>query len=84
VLATGIPLGLYALWKRRQGGEAAARAKARVEKELGKAEEASVPAEVVDNMYRLLGAYRGLSEALVELVQRVSPIDWARLREARF
>lgn len=56
---------------------------ARVEGALGKADETSVPAEVVENMYRLLGAYRGLSEALVELVEGVSPIDWERLREAR-
>jgi hypothetical protein len=40
-----------------------------VEEALEKADEASAPAEVVNNMYRLLGAYRGLSEALVDLVQ---------------
>ena len=40
--------------------------------------------EEVKNMYRLLGAHRGLSEALVDFAKRVAPIDWASLREARF
>jgi hypothetical protein len=56
----------------------------RVEDALEKAGEAGISDDVVENMYRLLGAYRGLSEALVGLVQRASPIDWVRLREARF
>lgn len=47
ILLTGVPLGLHALWKRRQGGEAAARAKARMEQELGKAEEASTQREEI-------------------------------------
>jgi hypothetical protein len=37
-----------------------------------------------ENMYRLLGAHRGVSEALVELARQVPAIDWQRLREARF
>jgi hypothetical protein len=61
-----------------------ARLEQRVEAALKKADETSVPAEVVNNMYRLLGAYRGVSEALVQVVQETAPIDWARLREARF
>ena len=46
-LATGIPLGLNALWKRREGGEAAARAKARMQEELDKADEASKQREAI-------------------------------------
>ena len=61
-----------------------ARIEARVEEALDKAGGAGLSDEEIGNMYRLLGAYRGLSEALVDLVNRVSPIDWARLREARF
>jgi len=61
-----------------------ARIEARVEEALDKAGGAGLSDEEIGNMYRLLGAYRGLSEALVDLVKRVSPIDWARLREARF
>jgi len=60
------------------------RLEASVEEALDKAGEAGTSAGEVRNMYRLLGAYRGLSEALVDLVHRVSPIDWDRLREARF
>ncbi len=37
-----------------------------------------------ENSYRLLGAYRGLSEALVRFVVRARMLDWPRLREARF
>ena len=61
-----------------------ARLEARVEEVLGKAERASLSLEEVENMYRLLGAYRGVSEALVDLVRKVSPVQWERLREARF
>ena len=35
-------------------------------------------------MYRLLGAHRGVSEALVGLAKQTAAIDWPRLREARF
>jgi hypothetical protein len=37
-----------------------------------------------ENSYRLLGAYRGLSEAMVRFVYRARLLDWPRLREARF
>jgi hypothetical protein len=37
-----------------------------------------------ENSYRLLGAYRGLFEGLVRLVEAAQLIDWPRLREARF
>ena len=47
------------------------------------APEGSVSPEEVDNMYPLLGAYRGVSEALLEFAQRAARIDWARLREER-
>jgi hypothetical protein len=35
-------------------------------------------------MHRLLGAYRGVSEALVEVTRRAARIDWAALGEPRF
>jgi len=60
-----------------------ARVEARVEEMLCEAGE-RVSTEAIKDMYRLLGAYRGLSEALVDIVSRVSPIQWERLREARF
>jgi uncharacterized membrane protein YccC len=57
---------------------------ARIEAALDQADEARVSTEERGNLYRLLGVYRGLSEALVDLAKRITPIDWARLREARF
>jgi len=36
------------------------------------------------NLYRLLGVYRGMSEALVDFAGQVGRIRWARLREERF
>jgi hypothetical protein len=35
-------------------------------------------------MYRMLGAYRGVSEALLRLVQQATLIDWRAVREERF
>ena len=37
-----------------------------------------------ESMYRMLDAYRSLSNGLLGLTERISPIDWDRLREARF
>jgi len=46
-LATGLPLALRALWQRRQGGEAAVRAKSQMQAELSKAEEAAQQREAI-------------------------------------
>jgi len=37
-----------------------------------------------ENFYRLLGAYRGVSEALVNYAGNIGPIDWAQWREEKF
>jgi hypothetical protein len=37
-----------------------------------------------ENFYRLLGAYRGVSEALVNYAGSADTIDWARWKEERF
>jgi uncharacterized membrane protein YccC len=37
-----------------------------------------------ENFYRLLGAYRGVSEALVDYATSSGDIDWAQWREERF
>ena len=37
-----------------------------------------------ESFYRLLGAYRGVSEALVDYAASAERIDWARWRENRF
>ncbi len=57
---------------------------AQIEGVLNAAPPGSTSSEEVDNMYRLLGAYRGVSEALVEVTRCAARIDWGALREARF
>ena len=37
-----------------------------------------------ENFYRLLGAYRGVSEALVAYAGSAGQIDWSGWRESRF
>jgi hypothetical protein len=56
----------------------------RLEVHIEEALETDLSTEEGGNVYRLLGAYRGVSEALVDLTRQVSAIDWACLREARF
>jgi hypothetical protein len=57
---------------------------ARIEAALASADSSRLSIEDGENMYRLLGAHRGVSEALVVLAGQVPAIDWPRLREARF
>lgn len=61
-----------------------ARIEQRIETAVNTADEAAVSAEDNANMVRLLGAYRGLSQALIAIANRSTAIDWGRLREARF
>ena len=37
-----------------------------------------------DNMYRILGAYRGLASGVIGYAQRAALINWPKLRESRF
>jgi len=57
---------------------------ARIETALNTVPQGGASTEELDNMYRLLGAYRGLSEALLRLVQQSTLIDWRAVREERF
>jgi hypothetical protein len=57
---------------------------ARIQEALDKIDEARVSAEESGNMYRLLGAHRGVSEALVNFASKTVGFDWTRLREERF
>jgi hypothetical protein len=61
-----------------------ARIEQRIEAAVNTAEEAAVSAEDNENMVRRLGAYRGISEALMAFVDHATAIDWGRLREAGF
>ncbi|MGD8497545.1 MAG: FUSC family protein, partial [Chromatiales bacterium] len=55
-----------------------------IEKAINAAPQGGASPEEADNMYRVLGAYRGVSEALVEVTRRAARIDWECLREGRF
>jgi hypothetical protein len=47
-------------------------------------DQAGVATNENENSIRLLGAFRGVSEGLVNFARQSGGIDWARLREARF
>ena len=55
----------------------------RVETTLNKAGEGQIGTEDRLNIYRLLGAFRGVSEALINFSKCADGIDWVRWREAR-
>ena len=56
----------------------------RTEETLDKAAEGQISDQNGENFYRLLGAFRGVSEALVDYAGSAGAIGWARWREARF
>jgi hypothetical protein len=60
------------------------RLEARIREALDKAPEDRISDRDAENFYRLLGAYRGVSEALVEYAGSAGGIDWERWREERF
>lgn len=55
----------------------------RVEETVNRAR-GGVTVEEGENFYRLLGGYRGVSEALLAYAGTASAIDWAQWREERF
>ncbi len=55
-----------------------------IEKAVAGADQASTATRENENSIRLLGAFRGVSEELVNFARQSGGIDWARLREARF
>jgi hypothetical protein len=60
------------------------RLEGQIEKTIASADQASISARENENSIRLLGAFRGVSEELVNFARQSGGIDWARLREARF
>jgi len=60
------------------------RLEARIEEAFNNAQDGAVSEEEGKNLYLLLGAHRGVSEALVDFASKTAGIDWTRLREARF
>jgi hypothetical protein len=65
-------------------GEIMDRIEQRIEETLDKATEGQLSDQDNENFYRLLGAYRGMSEALVDYAGSAGDIDWTRWREERF
>jgi uncharacterized membrane protein YccC len=57
---------------------------ARVEEALAGAGDGELTIDDLRNFYRLLGSYRGLSEAAIGYAEVVGGIDWERWREPRF
>lgn len=60
------------------------RLETRIREALDRAPENRISDREAENFYRLLGAYRGVSEALVDYARSASGIDWERWREERF
>jgi hypothetical protein len=56
----------------------------RIEETLNKAADGELTERDAEHFYRLLGAYRGLSEATIAYTASADGIDWTRWREARF
>jgi hypothetical protein len=61
-----------------------ARLEMRIEEAIDEIDQTAASDEKMKNMYRILGAHRGMSKALLEFVKRAARIDWGSLREARF
>ena len=57
---------------------------ARIESESNAVDPGGTCNEEIENMYRMLGVYRRISETLVEFAGRAAGIDWTRLREEQF
>jgi hypothetical protein len=57
---------------------------AQVEKAVAGADQTSGSIRESENSFRLLGAFRGVSEAVVDFARQATKIDWVHLREERF
>jgi hypothetical protein len=61
-----------------------ARLEARIDETFAQAGEGVLSTDDYKNFFRLLGSYRGLSEAAIGYAQLADAMDWRRWREARF
>lgn len=88
-------LDVFAAWSRltssdashrlREGLEARlSRLEQRMQETMDKADDGDMSDEDNEYLYRLLGAYRGLSEAGVGYAVAADRIDWSHWRESRF
>jgi len=55
-----------------------------IEETLNQADEAQLTAQDSENFYALLGAYRAVSEAVIDYAYSTEDIDWVHWEEARF
>jgi hypothetical protein len=60
------------------------RLEGQIEKAVAGADQTSISTRENQNSFRLLGVFRGVSEALVSFAKQARVIDWAHLREDRF
>ena len=60
------------------------RVEARIKEVIGGPDKSQVRPREGEDLYRLLGAYRGVSEVLVDYARAAGAIDWGPWREARF
>jgi hypothetical protein len=60
------------------------RLEGQIEKSIAGADQTGISARESENSFRLLGAFRSVSEALVNFAKQARGIDWAHLREDRF
>jgi len=60
------------------------RLEGQIEKAAAGAVQTSISTRENENSFRLLGVFRGVSEALVDFAKQARGIDWAHLREDRF
>ena len=56
----------------------------RIGETMNKLAEGEISDRDGEHFYRLLGAYRGVSEALVGIAGSTNAINWGHWREARF
>ena len=70
--------------RRARLNEQLARIEQRVQEVLNQADDEVLEPEYQGNFYRLLGAYRGSSEALLDFAQLCDKVDWTPWFEERF
>ena len=69
---------------RKRLAERLARLEAGIQETFARTGKDALRAEDYSNLYRLLGSYRGLTEAAIGYAQLAEGIDWARWHETRF
>ena len=69
---------------RKRLADRLAKLEASIEEILTRSDYGELRAADYDSLYRLLGSYRGLSEAAIDYAQLADGINWAPWQEARF